>query len=197
MPARGGRATPWPVRSLISRIGVDMLLRVAARAATGRLSVRNIKVLGLWRKALVESVRRDGPDLSARQLALLLTVYLVDPPHTVRGLAHTLNISKPAITRALDRLSVLGFIKRKRDTEDRRNVLVQRTVKGSVYLSEFADLVVDAGAVTPEDMVAHLDAERARQQTQSAVDKGLGDRTGAAPLAAGVVEEPLPAQSAA
>lgn len=105
---------------------------------------RNLQALQLWRRALVASVRKDGPDLSARQLALLLTVFLTPPPHTVRGLAATLNVSKPAITRALDRLGRLGYIKRKRDQEDRRNVLVQRTVKGSVFLMEFGQMVIDA-----------------------------------------------------
>lgn len=113
---------------------------------------RNLKALGLWRTALVASVRQDGPDLSARQMAIMLQVYLTDPPHTVRGMAHALNISKPAVTRALDRLSVLGYVRRKRDPEDKRNVLVQRTVKGSVFLSDFAELVIQAGAVAPEDM---------------------------------------------
>jgi DNA-binding MarR family transcriptional regulator len=73
---------------------------------------------------LVESVRGGGPDLSARQLSLLLTVYLTPPPHTVRGLAELLRVSKPAISRALDRLGMLGFARRKRDEADRRNVLV-------------------------------------------------------------------------
>lgn len=108
---------------------------------------RNLDALELWRGALVASVRADGPDLSARQLALLLTVYMTPPPHTVRGLAQILNVSKPAITRALDRLGRLGFIRRKRDAADRRNVLVQRTVKGSVFLHEFGQMVIDAGAV--------------------------------------------------
>ncbi len=106
--------------------------------------LKAVQALDLWRGAIVESVRRDGPDLSARQMALLLTVYLTTPPHTVRGLAGTLNVSKPAITRALDRLSELGMIKRKVDDADRRSVLVQRTVKGSVYLREFGDLIVAA-----------------------------------------------------
>lgn len=106
--------------------------------------LKAVQALDLWRGAIVESVRRDGPDLSARQMALLLTVYLIPPPHTVRGLAITMNVSKPAITRALDRLSELGMIKRKTDDTDRRSVLVQRTVKGSVYLREFADLIVQA-----------------------------------------------------
>ena len=35
----------------------------------------------------------------------------------------------------------MDLLKRKRDETDRRNVLVQRTVKGSVYLSEFAELI--------------------------------------------------------
>ena len=106
--------------------------------------MENRSALALWRLALTETVRQDAPDLSARQMALLLTVYMTDPPHTVRGLAAHLNISKPAITRALDRLSQLGYLRRKIDQTDRRNVLVQRTVKGSVYLSEFAEIVRDA-----------------------------------------------------
>jgi len=100
--------------------------------------------LELWRLAIVESVRRDAPDLSARQLAVLLTVYKTDPPHTIRGLAETLNVAKPAITRAVDRLSRLGLVKRRRDEADRRNVLLQRTVRGSVFLSEFGDIIVAA-----------------------------------------------------
>eukprot|EP00752_Nemacystus_decipiens_P015380 g13713.t1 len=103
------------------------------------------EALSLWRGALSESVRRDGPDLSARQMAVLMTVYLAEPPHTVRGLSESLNIAKPAVTRALDRLSDLGLVRRKPDDQDRRSVNIQRTVKGSVFLSDFADLVVDSG----------------------------------------------------
>jgi len=98
--------------------------------------------LDLWRRALCESVRRSGPDLSARQLAILLTVYLTPATHTVRGLAEILNISKPAVTRALDRLGMLGLARRKRDEADKRNVLVQRTVKGSVFLTEFSEIML-------------------------------------------------------
>jgi DNA-binding MarR family transcriptional regulator len=99
------------------------------------------EVLNIWRRATVEGVRRDSPDLSARQMALLLTVYLTPPPHTVRGLAAVMAVSKPVVSRALDRLGQLGLTRRKIDAKDRRNVLVQRTVKGSVYLSEFGDIV--------------------------------------------------------
>lgn len=102
--------------------------------------------LELWRLAVVESVRRDAPDLSARQLAVLLTVYKTDPPHTIRGLAAALNVAKPAITRAVDRLGRLGLVRRRRDEADRRNVLLQRTVRGAVFLSEFGDIIAGANA---------------------------------------------------
>jgi DNA-binding MarR family transcriptional regulator len=62
----------------------------------------------------------------------------------VRGLARCLNISKPAVVHALDALSRTGFLKRRRDEADRRNVLIQRTVAGSVFLREFADHIVNA-----------------------------------------------------
>jgi DNA-binding MarR family transcriptional regulator len=99
------------------------------------------EALDLWRRALMETIHSGGPDLSQRQLAVALTVYLTEPPHTVRGLAALLKVSKPAITRALDRLGILGLARRKRDESDRRNVLVQRTVKGAVFFSDFASVV--------------------------------------------------------
>lgn len=108
------------------------------------VKISAVEALDLWRGAIVESVRREAPDLSARQMALVLTVYLTAPPHTVRGLAEALKVSKPAITRAVDRLSEYGLVKRKVDDQDRRSVLIQRTVKGSVFLREFGDIVVQA-----------------------------------------------------
>ncbi len=103
-----------------------------------------LKSLDLWRHALVASVRSDAPDLSARQMALMLSVYLGEGPHTVRGLAQALLISKPAVSRALDRLGELGYVRRQRDDMDRRNVLVQRTGEGGRFLSEFSRLIDDA-----------------------------------------------------
>ncbi|MEM7424721.1 MAG: MarR family transcriptional regulator [Pseudomonadota bacterium] len=86
-------------------------------------------------------VRDDEPDLSARQMTVLLTVYLEAPPHTVRGLAAKLNVTKPVITRALDTMGRLGLLNRKRDPEDRRNVLVQRTVRGALFVEKLADVI--------------------------------------------------------
>jgi len=103
-----------------------------------------LQSLELWRHALVASVRGDAPDLSARQMALILCVYLGEGPHTVRGLAQALRISKPAVSRALDRLGELGYVRRQRDELDRRNVLVQRTSQGAQFLTDFGHLIDDA-----------------------------------------------------
>lgn len=108
------------------------------------------QALELWRAASVAALQRDHPDLTARQFALLLQVYLAPPPHSVRGLARILAMSKPAVSRALDTLGRLDFLRRKRDQSDRRSVLIQRTVKGSVYLREFGDLAAEAAKALPK-----------------------------------------------
>ena len=109
------------------------------------IDLNEFQALDLWHRAIVSSVQIDAPDLSARQMALLLSVYLNPPPHTVRGLSQFLKVLKPAITRAINRLSELGMVRRKTDDNDRRSVLIQRTVKGSVFLREFGELIVNAG----------------------------------------------------
>ncbi|MGD2133504.1 MAG: MarR family transcriptional regulator [Maricaulaceae bacterium] len=94
--------------------------------------------LALWRAVTLEEVRSRGPELTARQLAVLMTVYLTPPPHTVRGLSETLGMPKPAVTRALDALSAQDFISRRRDEADRRSILIARTRAGSAYLGRLA-----------------------------------------------------------
>ena len=103
--------------------------------------------VGILRDTIVSLVRRDGPDLSARQLGVLLTCYLQDGAHTVRGLAADLNVSKPAITRALDRLGELDLARRKVDPMDRRSVLVQRTLKGQAFLRDLRSIMTEASTV--------------------------------------------------
>ena len=98
-------------------------------------------LIGILRDTIVGLVRRDGVDLSSRQLGVFLTCYLRDGGHTVRGLAADLNVSKPAITRALDRLGELDLARRKVDPMDRRSVLVQRTSKGSSFLRDVHKII--------------------------------------------------------
>lgn len=104
--------------------------------------ISTLDALQAWYKVVTRSLKESAYDLSSRQMGIMLTVYLTPPPHTIKSLAEKLNISKPAICRAVDALSLEGLLRRKKDEDDKRNVLLQRTVKGSVYLSEFADLIV-------------------------------------------------------
>ena len=108
------------------------------------------QMVSIFRDTVVALVRRDGPDLSARQLGVFLTCYLQDGNHTVRGLAAELNVSKPAITRALDRLSELDLARRKVDPQDRRSVLVQRTLKGQAFLRELRSIMQEASSAKRE-----------------------------------------------
>ncbi len=108
------------------------------------IEINQSQALNLWLGGLADGVRSDEADLSARQMAILLTVFMRPGSHTVRGLSAGLRISKPAVTRALDRLCDLGYLRRVRDASDRRSVLVRRTVRGSVFLSDFADRIAGA-----------------------------------------------------
>lgn len=104
--------------------------------------------LKLWLDVTVALVRDAAPDLSARQMAVLLVVYLEPPPQTVRGLAERLKVTKPAITRALDTLGRLDLLTRRRDDADRRDVIVQRTMAGADYVAKLEEIIV---AMTKED----------------------------------------------
>lgn len=126
---------------------------------------------------MVANVRRDAPDLSARQMAVLLTVYMNEPPHTVRGLAEMLNVTKPAITRAIDRLGEFGLARRKTDPRDRRSVIVQRTVKGSVYLSEFAEIIAEATPERNRDLASAETTKAAAAPAKAAKPKTPATKT--------------------
>lgn len=104
--------------------------------------LRPSQALRLWHDVTFALVRAGGEDLSPRQMAVLLTVYLEPPPHTVRGLAAKLGVTKPAISRALDSMGRLGLVERRRDTGDRRNVLVQRTLGGALAVERLGDTIV-------------------------------------------------------
>jgi len=104
------------------------------------------QALHLWHSAAMSQVLDNVPDLTLRQSAILLTIYLERPPHTVRGLAAKLNVTKPVITRALDTMGMMKLVTRKRDPRDRRNVIIQRTVEGSLYLEKLAEIIARSAA---------------------------------------------------
>jgi DNA-binding MarR family transcriptional regulator len=119
------------------------------------------QLVGILRDTIVAMVRRDGVDLSARQLGVFLTCYLQEGAHTVRGLAADLNVSKPAITRALDRLAELDYARRKVDPLDRRSVIVQRTPKGTAFLRDLRTILNDAAGGGKKAATTRAGAKRA------------------------------------
>jgi DNA-binding MarR family transcriptional regulator len=104
--------------------------------------------------AIVREAKPEGmADFTHRQLSILLTVYLERPPHTVRGLEKKLGVTKPVVTRALDAMGKQAIIARRRDENDRRNVIIQRTVKGALYVEKLGDMVArKAAALRGEDV---------------------------------------------
>jgi DNA-binding MarR family transcriptional regulator len=98
-------------------------------------------LLEQWMSVLIDYVRSGAADLTNRQMALLLVVYQTPGPHTVRGLAHRLSVSKPVVTRALNRLGTLGYLRRQRDDMDRRNIFVATTDEGAGFLEQFGRII--------------------------------------------------------
>jgi DNA-binding MarR family transcriptional regulator len=103
------------------------------------------ELVELLRRTTIALVRRDGADLTIRQMAVFMSCYLdTHTDHTVRGLAALLHISKPAITRALDRLSDMDLIQRKVDPADRRSVVVRQTTAGMSFFRDLTGIVHQA-----------------------------------------------------
>ena len=113
------------------------------------INLRASQALSLWREVNLDLVHKDDIDLSYRQITILLTIYLEQPPHTVRGLAKQLNVTKPVITRALDTMGKRGLVSRIRDEEDKRNVIIQRTVEGALYVETLGDAIQNRARLLP------------------------------------------------
>ncbi len=91
-------------------------------------------------------VSSDKTDLTARGLSTLLVVDTMPGPHTVRGIAEHLAVSRPAITRTLDRLETLGLTRRDPDPADGRGVLIRPTKAGRAYVARVGRLAREVGA---------------------------------------------------
>ncbi len=85
------------------------------------------------RDVLLAMVRRDGRDLTARQVTAFLIIYTRDEVQTVSSLAELMNISRPGVTRVMDRLVRFDLIARDEDSADRRRVLARRTARGLAF----------------------------------------------------------------
>ncbi|MEM1151349.1 MAG: MarR family transcriptional regulator [Pseudomonadota bacterium] len=110
------------------------------------MSMTERVALDLLKTAFTSSVAGDTPDLTARQTAILMVVALERGPHTVRGLAARLDVSKPVVTRAVDRLESLALVRRLSDERDLRSVFIERTEAGTLFLRGLARPIVKAAS---------------------------------------------------
>lgn len=107
-------------------------------------SPKTKQALAHWYNVTTESLDILPVDLSARQSAVLLHVYLHEELCGIKDLATQLGISKPAICRAVDVLEAENLLRRKPDRNDKRHILLHPTAKGNKYLHKFADIVIKA-----------------------------------------------------
>ena len=72
--------------------------------------------------------------LTNRQFALLALCASLDKPIRVKQAALNLTISRPAVSRATDALSIKNFVRRKREEKDTRQVQIHITPQGTAFL---------------------------------------------------------------
>ncbi len=124
-------------RDMMEKIG-DARMKTGLATAPGD-SPRSRFCFQQWQGALINWVRSDRPDLSNRQLAVLLVVTADPAPQTLRGLADHLNVTKTAIFRALDHLVALDYLRRLTDKNDRRNMFIVATASGHAFVDDLAE----------------------------------------------------------
>ncbi|MDE2342742.1 MAG: MarR family transcriptional regulator [Betaproteobacteria bacterium] len=87
-------------------------------------------------RAALDFLNEKGRDtLSVRQLRVLLACR--KGAQTVRGLAQALNLSRPAISRACDRLQGENLLRRENDKAHGRSVNLHLTSLGAAFAANF------------------------------------------------------------
>ena len=101
-----------------------------AELATPVAQPPDASLLGL-RAAFLTMVTEKGlDDLTLRQFAVLMELLTAEEAATVRGIAGSLKLPRPAITRAMDRLEAFSLARRRPDPSDKRSVLLEITRRG-------------------------------------------------------------------
>ena len=95
-----------------------------------------------WKATVLDYVRSGVPDLTNRQMALLMLIHMDEGPHTIRGVAKLLKVTKPVITRALNRLTDLRLARRAPNPADKRDVFAVATPEGAEFLQKLQRLSI-------------------------------------------------------
>ncbi len=100
--------------------------------------------LVFWKEVLLAHVRSGQPNLTNRQMTVLMVLYASGDTYTVGGLAAKLTLSSPVVGRSLNALEALGYLKRSRDPTDARSSLTHRTASGAAFLNSFGAAIANA-----------------------------------------------------
>jgi DNA-binding MarR family transcriptional regulator len=144
---------PYEVTARVSRIALHVAQRQEESFARFGLNRGEVGVLSALRFA--------GPK---QQLS---------PTRLFKGLM----LSSAGITSRLDRLERRGYVKRTRDPDDRRGVLVELTVAGRAVLDE----AVNANSGREKDLVANLTRQEQKvlagllKKVLAGLEPGTGD----------------------
>jgi len=149
---------PYQVTARVSRIGLHIARR--QEEAFGRLGLNRGEV------GVLGALRFAGPK---QQLS---------PTRLFRGLM----LSSAGITSRLDRLERRGYVKRRRDPDDRRGVLVELTDAGR----EVLDRAVSANTGREKELIANLTKQEQKvlagllKKLLAGLEPSTGDPTGTA-----------------
>src|SRR3546814_12486931 len=97
----GVQTCALPISTGLQLVRYDFMNKHSATADLHEAAPLTGLALSNWMRTLAAYVRSGEPDLTNRQMALMMVVYNLPGHPPVRGLADKLNVSKPVITRAL------------------------------------------------------------------------------------------------
>ena len=112
-----------------------------------------------------EMVKENKFGLSYQDI-FLLQFLRSHSPARMGDLADELNIPISTATRVVDRLQQKGYLGRKKDPQDKRNIFVSLRKKGEKTVTEvenhtYATLQENTRAFSPEDIAAFVETARA------------------------------------
>jgi DNA-binding MarR family transcriptional regulator len=130
--------------------GIELQLAAALEATIPRY-------LAALRQAVEQA---EGPDrLTLQQLRCLQAVVAAGGEALTTGLARTLRVAVPTVTRMLDGLVDRGLVIRRADPDSRRQVHIVHTWEGVALLDRY-EAVIEAWLV---DLVGSLEVSRQRK----------------------------------
>lgn len=88
---------------------------------------------------MIDWIEAGEPNLTDRQLAILMLAAWTVGPHKLKHVAELLRAPKAAITRAVSTLQDHGFARRAYNPDDRRQCYIEATDEGIAFLQRYIE----------------------------------------------------------